>query len=74
MRELLRTTDPTEIAFATAHLEAEGIAFFVLDVHMSILEGGAGVLPRRLMVADRDHFMGRAILRDLGLGHLIHGQ
>ena len=73
MTELLRTTDPTEIAFATAHLEAEGIATFVLDVHMSILEGGAGILPRRLMVADRDLFLANAILRDLGLGRPHHG-
>lgn len=66
MKELLRTTDPTEIAFATALLDGEGITVFELDVHMSILEGGAGVLPRRLMVADRDLFMARAILRDNG--------
>ncbi len=67
MRELLRTTDPTVIAFATALLEGEGIAAFALDVHMSILDGGLGILPRRLMVADRDLFMARAILRDNGV-------
>jgi len=67
MKELLRTTDPTEIVFATALLTQEGIATFELDVHMSILEGGLGILPRRLMVADRDHFMASAILRDNGL-------
>ncbi len=67
MRELLRTTDPTVIAFATALLEGEGIAAFPLDVHMSILDGGIGALPRRLMVADRDHFMASAILRDNGV-------
>ncbi|MBE2277953.1 MAG: DUF2007 domain-containing protein [Rhodobacteraceae bacterium] len=67
MRELLRTTDPTVIAFATALLEGEGIAAFPLDVHMSILDGGIGALPRRLMVADRDLFMACAILRDNGL-------
>ena len=69
MKELLRTNDPTEIAFATALLDAEGIAVFELDVHMSILEGALGVLPRRLMVADRDLFLARAVLRDNGLGH-----
>ncbi len=67
MKELLRTNDPTEIAFATALLDGEGIAVFELDVHMSILEGGVGILPRRLMVADRDLFIARAILRDNGL-------
>jgi hypothetical protein len=64
MKEVLRTNDPTVIAFATHLLTGEGIAAFALDVHMSILDGSLGILPRRLMVADRDHFMARAILRD----------
>ena len=67
MRELLRTNDPTVIAFATAILEGEGIDVFQMDVHMSILEGSVGVLPRRLMVRDGDHFRAAAILRDLDI-------
>ena len=64
MKELLRTTDPTLVAFATALLRAEDITCFDLDVHMSILEGSIGIMPRRLMVADEEHFRARAILRD----------
>lgn len=64
MKELLRTTDPTVIAFATVLLEGEGIAVFPLDVHMSILDGSMAILPQRLMVADRDHFLASAVLRD----------
>ena len=64
MKELLRTTDPTVIAFATALLRGEDIECFVMDVHMSVLEGSIGVLPRRVMVADEHHFRARAILRD----------
>ena len=64
MRLLLRTTDPTLIAFAQALLAGEGIAAFEMDVHMSILEGSSFLLPRRLMVADRDHFVARAVLAD----------
>ncbi|MFZ1663166.1 MAG: DUF2007 domain-containing protein [Paracoccaceae bacterium] len=67
MKELLRTNDLTEIAFAKALLDGEGIAVFELDVHMSLLEGSLGILPRRLMVADRDHFLARALLRENGL-------
>ncbi len=67
MKELLRTTDPTVIAFASHLLEGEGIATFPLDVHMSVLDGSLGILPQRLMVADRDHFLASAILRDNGL-------
>ena len=63
MREILRTTDPTAVAFSTALLRGEGIDCFVLDVHMSILEGSIGLFPRRLMVADRDAFRARAVLR-----------
>ena len=66
MKELLRTNDPTEIAFAKALLDGEGIAVFELDVHMSLLEGSLGIMPRRLMVADRDVFIAQAVLRDQG--------
>jgi hypothetical protein len=67
MKELLRTTDPTVIAFATALLEGEDITAFAMDVHMSVLEGSIGILPRRLMVRDRDLFRARAVLRDNGI-------
>ena len=64
MKQLLRTTDPLLITRAADILAAEGIISFPLDQHMSVLEGSIGILPRRLMVADRDLFMARAILRD----------
>ncbi len=64
MKELLRTNDPTIIAFATALLRGEGIDVFEMDVHMSVLEGSIGVLPRRIMVRAEDHFRARAILKD----------
>ncbi|TVQ54070.1 MAG: DUF2007 domain-containing protein [Rhodobacteraceae bacterium] len=67
MEELLRTTDVTLVGFATALLRAEDIDCFELDVHMSVLEGSVGALPRRLMVARRDAFRARAILRDNGV-------
>lgn len=64
MKELLRTNDPTVIAYATALLEGEDIDCFPMDVHMSVLEGSIGILPRRLLVADRDLFLAEAIMRD----------
>ena len=64
MKELLRTTDPTIIAFATALLQGEGIDCFEMDVNMSILEGGIGLFPRRLMVRDKDHFIAAAVMTD----------
>jgi hypothetical protein len=64
MQEILRSNDPTVIAFASALLSGEDIKVFEMDVHMSALEGSIGILPRRLMVARSDAFAARAILRD----------
>lgn len=68
MKEVLRTTDPLTMTRAEGVLKGEGIMAFQFDQHMSVLEGSIGILPRRLMVADRDHFMATAILRDHGIG------
>ena len=67
MFEIMRSTDPTEIAFASALLSGEGIEVFVLDVHMSVLEGSIGVLPRRMLVRQADAAQARIVLRDNGL-------
>lgn len=64
MRELIRTNDPTLVAFITALLQGEGIDCFPMDVHMSVLEGSIGVLPRRILVRQKDLFQARAILTD----------
>jgi hypothetical protein len=67
MKVLLRTTDPTLIAFAKALLDGEEVGWFEMDTHMSVLEGSIGILPRRLMVREADHFRASAILRDNGI-------
>ena len=67
MEEVLRTTDPTVIPFATALLKAEDIECFPLDVNMSVLEGSIGVLPRRLVVHADHAEAARAILADNGI-------
>ena len=67
MRELLRTTDPTVIAFATALLRGEGIEAFPLDHNMSVLEGSIGVLPRRLMVHADDYDEAVTVMTDNGI-------
>jgi hypothetical protein len=64
MKELLRSTDPTIIAFATALLQGEDIDCFELDVNMSILEGSIGIFPRRLMVRAVDHAAATRVLKD----------
>lgn len=64
MLEIMRSTDPTEIAFASALLSGEDIEVFVLDVHMSVLEGSIGILPRRMLVRRADAARARIVLRD----------
>ncbi|MDF1872212.1 DUF2007 domain-containing protein [Vannielia sp.] len=71
MKDVLRTTDPTQLAFAQALLSGEDITSFEMDVHMSVLDGSLGILPRRLMVANRDHFMALAVLRDNGVDGIV---
>ena len=67
MKQLLRTNDPTIIAFAKALLQGEGIDCFEMDVNMSVLEGSIGILPRRLMVRDEDFDAAEKVMRDNGL-------
>ncbi|MCA0905870.1 MULTISPECIES: DUF2007 domain-containing protein [Ruegeria] len=64
MKELLRSTDPTILAFASALLEGEDIDCFQMDVNMSILEGGIGIFPRRLMVRSEDLTRAERVMRD----------
>ena len=67
MEELLRTTDPTLVPYVRALLSGEDIDCFVFDLNMSIMEGSIGIFPRRVMVARRDLFRARAVLRDNGI-------
>ena len=67
MHEVLRSNDPTVIAFASVILSGEGIEVLEFDVNMSLLEGSIGILPRRLMVRRQDLHMARIALRDNGL-------
>lgn len=64
MKELLRSNDPTILAFASALLGGEDIDCFQLDVNMSVLEGSIGILPRRMMVRDADFERAMRVLRD----------
>ena len=64
MKELLRSTDPTVLAFASALLEGEDIDCFQMDVNMSVLEGGIGIFPRRLMVRADEYDAAMRVLSD----------
>ncbi len=64
MKELFRSTDPTVMAFASALLQGEDIDCFQMDVNMSILEGGIGIFPRRMMVRSDDYDRAARVMRD----------
>jgi putative signal transducing protein len=67
MREVLRSNDPVLINFAESTLRQAGIASFIADQHMSVIEGSIGAFPRRLLVGDADWERARGTLREAGL-------
>lgn len=67
MIELMRTNDPVILSFAEALLKEAGIAYFIADTNMSIIEGSLGILPRRLMVEQTSAERARQYLRDAGV-------
>ena len=62
MKELLRTNDVVRLSWAQALLRDAGIDCLVLDHHTSLVEGSIGAIPRRLMVAIRDHSRAAALI------------
>ncbi|WP_193172854.1 putative signal transducing protein [Nisaea nitritireducens] len=66
MKELLRTTDIVRLSFLSALLRDAGVEPLVLDSHMSVLEGSANAIPRRLAVRDEDFARAKRVLEDFG--------
>jgi hypothetical protein len=62
MKELLRTNNVVRLSWAQARLRDAGIESLVLDHHTSLVEGSIGAIPRRLMVAERDHQRASALI------------
>ena len=66
MREILRTSDTVCLSWLTALLADCRIDAVVLDAHMSVLEGSANAIPRRLMVVDEDYDAAMGLLAQAG--------
>jgi hypothetical protein len=64
MKELFRTNDVVRLSWAQARLRDAGIDSLVLDHHTSLVEGSIGAIPRRLMVAERDHRRAVSVIAD----------
>lgn len=71
VKELLRTNERVFLSWAQALLAAEEIEAFVMDGHMSVLEGSANAIPVRLMVADEDYDRAKRLFEDAGEGDRI---
>ncbi len=50
MEEVFRTNDPVKLSYVEHLLAEAGVAFFVLDRHVSAVEGNIGIFPRRILV------------------------
>ncbi|MGA7656870.1 MAG: DUF2007 domain-containing protein [Methylocella sp.] len=68
MIELIRTNDLVLISRVEAILADSGIAVFLADQHMSVLEGSLSFLPRRVLVAADLEVRARKALTEAGLG------
>jgi hypothetical protein len=73
MREILRSNDPVLVHFAQSVLREAGIASFLADQHISVVEGSIGAFPRRLMVGNGDWKAAHRELEKAGLGDALIG-
>ncbi len=74
MIELIRTNDSVLLSFAEALMKEAGIAYFIADTNMSIIEGSLGVLPRRLLVSEDQLDEARQILIDAEIEHELRDE
>ena len=64
MKELLRSNDLVHLSWIRSVFDEANILIFVMDEHMSVLEGSANAIPRRVMVNEEDHEQAMKILED----------
>ena len=64
MKELLRSNDVVHLSWIKSVFDETNIPIFVMDEQMSVLEGSANAIPRRVMVSEEDHAQAVKILED----------
>ena len=62
---IIKTTNPVRLNYLQSLLAAEKIPHTVFDMHISALEAGIGIFPRRLMVPDAYRHAAIALLQDV---------
>lgn len=68
MEEVFRTNDPVKLSYIEHLLAQAGVAFVVLDRHISAIEGNIGIFPRRVLVAQGEIARARMALRGVEPG------
>lgn len=64
LRELIRSNDLVLLSWIKSVLDEANILNFIMDEHMSILEGSANAIPRRVMVSEKEHGQALKIIQD----------
>ena len=64
MKELLRSNDVVHLSWIKSVFDESNIPIFVMDEQMSVLEGSANAIPRRVLVSEGDHVQAMKILED----------
>ena len=64
LKELLRSNDLVLLSWIRSVLDDVGIKLFVADTQMSVLEGSANAIQRRVMVNEGDHTEAVRVLKD----------
>jgi hypothetical protein len=64
LKELLRSNDVVHLSWIKSVFDEADIPIFVMDEQMSVLEGSANAIPRRVMVSEEDYVQAMKILED----------
>lgn len=67
MEVVLQSTNALDICFAKTLLSDVGVQYFVLDEHISAIEGCIGIFPVRVMVCNKDTDLAKKVLAENNL-------
>ncbi len=73
MKELCRTNDMVLLSYLEALMKQAGVTYLIADIHMSVLEGSIGVLPRRVLIDEDDWAAAVTALRQAGIEQDLTG-
>lgn len=74
MEELIRTNNVVTLSFVGTLLKEAGIAYFIADENMSVLDGSIGALSRRLLVDAERVVEARKLVEAAGLADELRQQ